>query len=69
MDSEVITALDDVDQDLNARLNSAAPFSPPSLSVSQYKQLELLQHLSLYSELVILFSGEKGMGKPLLPKH
>jgi DamX protein len=66
MDSEVITALDDVDQDLNARLNSTAPFSPPSLSVSQYKQLELLQHLSLYSELVILFSGEKGMGKTFI---
>lgn len=68
MDSEAMTALDDVDQDINARLSPAAPFSPASLSASQYKQLELLQHLSLYSELVILFSGEKGMGKTFIAK-
>jgi hypothetical protein len=68
MDSEAMTALDDIDQDINARLSPAAPFSPASLSASQYKQLELLQHLSLYSELVILFSGEKGMGKTFIAK-
>lgn len=66
MDSEVIAALDDADQGVDARFNSGAPFSPPSLSASQYKQLELLQHLSLYSELVILLSGEKGMGKTFI---
>jgi DamX protein len=68
MDSEAMTALDDVGHDIDARLNPAAPFSPPSLSASQYKQLELLQHLSLYSELVILFNGEKGMGKTFIAK-
>jgi DamX protein len=67
MDTETMTALDDeVDHDIDTRLISVAPFSPPSLSTSQYKQLELLQHLSLYSELLILFSGEKGMGKTFI---
>lgn len=67
MDTEEMTALDDeIDHDIDTRLISVAPFSPPSLSASQYKQLELLQHLSLYSELLILFSGEKGMGKTFI---
>jgi len=67
MDMEAMTALDDdIDHDIDTRLISVAPFSPPSLSASQYKQLELLQHLSLYSELLILFSGEKGMGKTFI---
>lgn len=67
MDTEIMTALEDeTNHDIDSRLISVAPFSPPSLSVSQYKQLELLQHLSLYSELLILFSGEKGMGKTFI---
>ena len=67
MDTEIMTALDDdIDHNIDSRLISVAPFSPPSLSASQYKQLELLQHLSLYSELLILFSGEKGMGKTFI---
>jgi DamX protein len=67
MDTETMTALDDeIDLGIDSRLISVAPFSPPSLSASQYKQLELLQHLSLYSELLILVSGEKGMGKTFI---
>ena len=67
MDTETITALDDeIQPELDERLISVAPFVPPSLSTSQFKQLELLQHLSLYSELLILFSGEKGMGKTFI---
>ena len=67
MDTETITALDDdIQPEFDKRLISVAPFVPPSLSTSQLKQLELLQHLSLYSELLILFSGEKGMGKTFI---
>lgn len=67
MNTETMTALDDeTGHDFDADLIPMAPFSPPSLSASQYKQLELLQHLSLYSELLILFSGEKGMGKTFI---
>lgn len=67
MNTETMTALDDeTGHDIDADLIPIAPFSPPSLSASQYKQLELLQHLSLYSELLILFSGEKGMGKTFI---
>ena len=66
MDTEILAALDDTKHDSNGRQISSGPFSPPSLSASQYKQLELLQHLALYSELLILFSGEKGMGKTFL---
>lgn len=67
MNTETMTALDDeTGHDFDADLIPIAPFSPPSLSASQYKQLELLQHLSLYSELLILFSGEKGMGKTFI---
>ena len=67
MDTETLTALDDdMEHGFGERHISSAPFSPPSLSPSQYKQLELLQHLALYSELLILFSGAKGMGKTFL---
>ena len=67
MNTETMTALDDeTGHDIDADLIPIAPFSPPSLSASQYKQLELLQHLSLYSELLILFCGEKGMGKTFI---
>lgn len=67
MNTETMTALDDeTGHDFDADLIPMAPFSPPSLSASQFKQLELLQHLSLYSELLILFSGEKGMGKTFI---
>lgn len=67
MDIETLTALDnDMEGGASERHIPTAPFSPPSLSPSQYKQLELLQHLSLYSELLILFSGDKGVGKTFL---
>ena len=67
MDTETMSALDDeASVDIEERPISMTPFSPPSLSASQYKQLELLQHLSLYSELLILFSGEKGSGKTFI---
>ena len=67
MDTELLAALED-DVYCNDRPIEAAPFSPPSLSSSQFKQLELLQHLSLYSELLILVSAEKGMGKTFIAK-
>lgn len=41
-------------------------FIPPSLSPGQFKQLELLQHLALYSELLIVITGEEGAGKSFL---
>lgn len=66
MDTEVLAALDNMKQDINGDQIPAGPFSPLSLSSSQYKQLELLQHLALYSELLILLSGDKGMGKTFL---
>jgi len=43
-----------------------ASFIPPSLSPSQFKQFELLQHLALYSELLIVITGEEGAGKTFL---
>jgi DamX protein len=67
MDTELLAALDD-DVYINDRPVEIAPFSPPSLSSSQLKQLELLQHLSLYSELLILVCAEKGMGKTFIAK-
>jgi DamX protein len=68
MDTDFLAALNRVDgQDDEAQRTSQA-FSPPSLSSSQLKQLELLQHLSLYSELLILLCAEKGMGKTFIAK-
>jgi DamX protein len=68
MDTGFLTALDDVDDQVASGLITAQPFSPPRLSDSQLKQLELLQHLSLYSELLILVCAEKGMGKTFIAK-
>ena len=66
MDTDFLAALDDVDGQVNQPLITTQAFSPPSLSSSQLKQLELLQHLSLYSELLILVCAEKGMGKTFI---
>ncbi|MEH6449314.1 MAG: AAA family ATPase [Oleispira sp.] len=69
MDTEFFAALDDdVDASMDERLITTQPFSPPSLSSSQLKQLELLQHLSSYSELLILVCADKGMGKTFIAK-
>jgi len=68
MDTEFLAALDDTDDQASGSPKTAQPFSPPSLSSSQAKQLELLQHLSLYSELLILICAEKGMGKTFIAK-
>lgn len=69
MDSEFLAALDeDVEVHISEGLISVQPFSPPSLSASQIKQLELLQHLSIYSELLILVCAAKGMGKTFIAK-
>lgn len=68
MDTGFLTALEDVDDQVASGLITAQPFSPPSLSDSQLKQLELLQHLSLYSELLILVCADKGMGKTFIAK-
>ncbi len=66
METENLTALDDNTQTVNERIIPSAAFFPPALADSQYKQLELLQHLSLYSELLIYVSGEAGMGKTFI---
>lgn len=68
MDTEFLAALDDVDGHKNEAPMTTQAFSLPSLSSSQFKQLELLQHLSLYSELLILVCAEKGMGKTFIAK-
>jgi DamX protein len=68
MDTDFLAALNRVDgQEAEEKMTSQA-FSPPSLSSSQLKLLELLQHLSLYSELLILVCAEKGMGKTFIAK-
>lgn len=66
MDTEHLAALNDTDSNIGESLSNAQIFSPPSLSASQLKQLELLQHLSLYSEMLIVVCAEKGMGKTFL---
>ena len=66
MDTEYIAALDDADNQQDETLSKAQACAPPSLSGSQLKQLELLQHLSLYSELLILVCADKGMGKTFI---
>jgi len=66
MDTGFLAALED-DQVVDSLIRTL-PFSPPSLSSSQLKQLELLQHLSLYSELLILVCAEKGKGKTFIAK-
>jgi DamX protein len=69
MDTGFLAALDeDVVDQVTDSLIPIQPFSPPSLSSSQLKQLELLQHLSLYSELLILVCADKGMGKTFIAK-
>jgi DamX protein len=68
MDTEFLAALDNVNGQVSEPLMTMPAFSPPSLSSSQLKQLELLQHLSLYSELLILVCAEKGMGKTFIAK-
>lgn len=44
----------------------ASSFQPPQLTISQFKQLELLQHLTSYSELFISVIGDSGAGKSTL---
>lgn len=66
MDTEYMAALDDADNQESELLSKTQAFAPPSLSGSQLKQLELLQHLSLYSELLILVCADKGMGKTFI---
>ena len=68
MDTEMISALEDIEPSNEENLIPIAAFAPPALAESQYKQLELLQHLSLYSELIILLSAEHGMGKSFIAK-
>lgn len=68
MDTEIISALEDIEPSNEDNLIPTAAFAPPALTESQYKQLELLQHLSLYSELIILLSAEHGMGKTFIAK-
>ena len=67
MDTQFLAALDDVDGLSESHITTQAS-SPSNLQTSQLKQLELLQHLSLYSELLILMCAEKGMGKTFIAK-
>ena len=66
MDTEYMAALDDADDQESESIKNTQLFAPPSLSESQLKQLEMLQHLSLYSELLILVCADKGMGKTFI---
>lgn len=66
MDTEYMAALDDADDQESESIKNPQFFAPPSLSESQLKQLEMLQHLSLYSELLILVCADKGMGKTFI---
>ncbi|MGK0405331.1 MAG: type II secretory pathway predicted ATPase ExeA, partial [Oleispira sp.] len=68
MDTDFLAALDSVDEQVNEKEMTSQAFSPPNLSSSQLKQLELLQHLSLYSELLIVVCAKKGMGKTFIAK-
>jgi DamX protein len=68
METDFLAALDRVDEQVDEKKMTSQAFSPPSLSSSQLKQLELLQHLSLYSELLIVVCAEKGMGKTFIAK-
>jgi DamX protein len=67
MDTEFLAALDNA-EDLNESHMTTQALSPSNLPTSQLKQLELLQHLSSYSELLILMCAEKGMGKTFIAK-
>jgi DamX protein len=67
MDTEFLAALDNA-EDLNESHMTTQALSSSNLPTSQLKQLELLQHLSLYSELLILMCAEKGMGKTFIAK-
>jgi DamX protein len=68
MDTDFLAALDSVDGQVDEEKMTSQAFSPPNLSSSQLKQLELLQHLSLYSELLIIVCADKGMGKTFIAK-
>jgi DamX protein len=68
MDTDFLAALDRVDGQIDEDKMTSQAFFPPRLSSSQLKQLELLQHLSLYSELLIIVCAEKGMGKNFIAK-
>lgn len=66
MDNETISALDETEYTDDSLQVTSNAIAAPSLVESQTKQLELLQHLSLYSELLILLSAERGMGKSFI---
>jgi DamX protein len=65
MDNDTISAMEESEyaDDFQVLTDTIAP---PTLVESQTKQLELLQHLSLYSELLILLSADRGMGKSFI---
>lgn len=66
MDNDTISALDETEYPNDNFQVLSDALAPPTLAESQAKQLELLQHLSLYSELLILVSAERGMGKTFI---
>jgi DamX protein len=68
MDTDFLAALNSVNGQVDDEKRTSQAFFPPSLSSSQLKQLELLQHLLLYSELLLVVCAEKGMGKTFIAK-
>lgn len=66
MDNDTISALDETEYPNDNLQVLSDVIAPPTLAESQSKQLELLQHLSLYSELLILLSADRGMGKTFI---
>lgn len=66
MDKETSPTFDDTGFSIEEYQAPNNVFAPPALVDSQIKQLELLQHLSMYSELLIFLSGERGMGKTFI---
>lgn len=65
MDSITISAVDEPEYIGDTQMLTDV-VALPALAETQSKQLELLQHLSRYSELLILLSAERGMGKTFI---
>lgn len=65
METELIS---DVQTDGQERLISMAQFTPPQLTASQTRQLELFQHMAQYSELLLAVTGAEKAGKSFLAR-
>lgn len=65
MDTELIS---DVHTERQEQLISMAQFTPPQLTASQSRQLELFQHMAQYSELMLAVTGPEKIGKTFLAR-